>query len=73
VAIDEDGRASFNLLQHHGSKPHLQFYVVDMPIYRGRSLLHVPLKTRRALLEEALEKVDYPVLSPGASRRSLRI
>jgi bifunctional non-homologous end joining protein LigD len=33
-----------------------------MPIYRGRSLLHVPLETRRAFLEEALEKVEYPVL-----------
>src|SRR5918999_1324239 len=62
VAIDENGRASFNLLQHHASRPHLQFYVFDMPVFRGRSLLHVPLETRRALLEEALEKVDYPVL-----------
>jgi bifunctional non-homologous end joining protein LigD len=62
VAVDQNGRASFNLLQHHASKPHLQFYVFDMPVYRGRGLLHVPLETRRALLEEALEKVGYPVL-----------
>jgi bifunctional non-homologous end joining protein LigD len=33
-----------------------------MPIYRGRILVNVPLEKRRALLEEALEKVDYPVL-----------
>ena len=34
VAIDENGRASFNLLQHPGSKPHLQYYAFDMPVYR---------------------------------------
>ena len=50
VAIDENGRASFNLLQHHASKPHLQYYAFDMPVYRGRSLLHVPLEKRRELL-----------------------
>jgi bifunctional non-homologous end joining protein LigD len=62
VAIGEDGRVSFNLLQHHRSKAHLQYYAFDMPVYRGRSLLHVPLETRRELLEEAIEKVPYPVL-----------
>jgi bifunctional non-homologous end joining protein LigD len=62
VAIDDNGRASFNRLQHHRSNRHLQFYAFDLPIYRGRSLLHVPLETRWALLEEALEKVAYPVL-----------
>ena len=62
VAIDDNGRASFNLLQHHRSKRHLQFYAFDLPVYRGRSLLNVPLEKRRALLEEALDKVDYPVL-----------
>ena len=62
VAIGEDGRVSFNLLQHHRPKAHLQYYAFDMPTYRGRSLLHVPIETRRDLLAEALEKVDYPVI-----------
>jgi bifunctional non-homologous end joining protein LigD len=62
VAIDENGRASFNTLQHSRKNRHLQFYAFDMPIYRGRSLLNVPLETRRDLLERALEKVEYPVL-----------
>jgi bifunctional non-homologous end joining protein LigD len=62
VAIDENGRASFNLLQHHASKPHLQFYAFDMPVYRGRNLTDVPLEKRRALLEDASAKVDYPVI-----------
>jgi DNA ligase D-like protein (predicted ligase) len=62
VAIDENGRASFNRLQHHRAKAHIQYYAFDMPIYRGRSLLHIPLEKRRALLEVALEKINYPVL-----------
>jgi bifunctional non-homologous end joining protein LigD len=52
VAIAENGRASFNLLQHHASKPHLQFYAFDMPVFRGCSLSQVPLETRRELLED---------------------
>jgi bifunctional non-homologous end joining protein LigD len=62
VAIDENGRASFNLLQHHRSKTHLQYYAFDVSVYRGRSLLQVPLEKRRGLLKEALEKIDYPVI-----------
>ena len=39
VAVDDDGRISFNLLQHHRSKARaLQFYAFDLLIYRGRSL-----------------------------------
>lgn len=53
VALDEKGRISFNLLQHHRSKAQaLRLYAFDVLIYRGRSLLNVPLENRR----EALEK-----------------
>ena len=38
VALDENGRVSFNLLQHHRSKAQaLLYYVFDVLIYRGRS------------------------------------
>lgn len=58
VAVDNDGRISFNLLQHHRSKARaLQFYAFDVLIYRGRSLLRVPLQSRRQLLAEALHGV----------------
>lgn len=62
VAIDEDGRVSFNALQHSRPNAHLQFYAFDLLIHRGRNLLRVPLESRRELLEEALEKVAYPVI-----------
>ena len=52
VALDENGRISFNLLQHHRSKAQaLLFYSFDVLIYRGRNLL-VPLESRREVLAE---------------------
>jgi DNA ligase D-like protein (predicted ligase) len=62
VAIDESGRVSFNALQHSRPNAHLQFYAFDLLIHRGRNLLRDPLESRRELLEEALEKVGYPVI-----------
>jgi bifunctional non-homologous end joining protein LigD len=62
IAIDESGRASFNALQHSPPNAHIQFYVFDVLIHRGRSVLRLPLETRRELLAEALAKVEYPVL-----------
>ena len=62
VAVDHDGRISFNLLQHHRSKARaLQFYAFDLLIYRGRSLLRMPLQSRRQLLAEALHRIADPV------------
>ena len=61
VAIDDSGRPSFNLLQHPRSKASaIQFYAFDILIDRGRSLLEVPLETRRELLNEALSAVGDP-------------
>jgi bifunctional non-homologous end joining protein LigD len=56
VALDETGRISFNLLQHHRSEAQaLLFYVFDVLIYRGKSLLNVPLSNRREVLSEMFE------------------
>jgi ATP-dependent DNA ligase len=57
VALDESGRISFNLLQHHRSKARaLLFYVFDVLIYRGRSLLQEPLERRREILSEIFKR-----------------
>jgi bifunctional non-homologous end joining protein LigD len=62
VAIDDYGRVSFNLLQHHRSKAQaIQFYAFDLLIYKGRSLSGVALETRRKLLTEALSTVGDPI------------
>jgi DNA ligase D-like protein (predicted ligase) len=56
VALDANGRISFNLLQHHRSKAQaLLLYAFDVLVLRGRSLLNVPLSTRREMLDEILK------------------
>src|SRR5262245_20102334 len=58
VAMDDRGRVSFNLLQHHRSKAHaIQFFAFDLLIYKGRDLSGVALETRREILTEALSRV----------------
>jgi bifunctional non-homologous end joining protein LigD len=62
VAVDDDARVSFNLLQHHRSKAQaIQFYAFDLIIFKGRSLVGVALETRRQLLREALRTVEDPI------------
>jgi ATP-dependent DNA ligase len=59
VALDEKGRVSFNLLQHHRSKAQaLVFYAFDVLIYRGRSVLNVPLYFRREVLRRIFEDIN---------------
>jgi ATP-dependent DNA ligase len=55
VALDKNGRPSFNLLQHHRSQASaIHYYAFDLLMYRGKSLLSIPLEQRRELLAEAL-------------------
>lgn len=63
VALDESGRPSFNILQNHRttSSP-VHYYAFDLLAYRGKSLLQLPLATRRELLERsALAPLSDPV------------
>jgi bifunctional non-homologous end joining protein LigD len=56
VAIDENGRISFNLLQHHRSQAHaLLFYAFDVLIHRGINLLNEPLSKRREVLSDVMK------------------
>ena len=58
VAVDENGRVSFNLLQHHRSNAQaLLFYVFDLLVHRGRSLLEEPLERRRKILSEVIKEI----------------
>ena len=58
VALDESGRVSFNLLQHHRSKAQaLVFYAFDVLIYRSRSVSNVPLYFRREVLLRIFEDI----------------
>ena len=52
VAVDQQGRPAFNALQNsqRGSQP-IFYYVFDLLEYRGKSLLELPLRERRELLD----------------------
>jgi bifunctional non-homologous end joining protein LigD len=56
VAFDDSGRPSFNILQNdRSSTEQIYYYVFDLLVYRGKSLLRVPLERRRELLKNAID------------------
>jgi len=68
VALDEDDRPSFNLLQNYGnSSGPLLFFIFDLLVLSGRNLKDEPLETRRSLLErKVMAKLADPIrLSPA--------
>jgi bifunctional non-homologous end joining protein LigD len=73
VALDDEGRPSFHLLQNYGSaQTPLIYYVFDVLIVAGRDVMREPLDARRALLEEhVLPKLDEPIRYSQELRASL--
>jgi bifunctional non-homologous end joining protein LigD len=68
VAVDENGRVSFNLLQHHRSQAQaLLFYAFDVLICRGKSLLNLPLEERRKVLGGIFDKLGGKASPPKLS------
>ena len=63
LALDTDGRPSFNALQNSGSaRAAVVYYVFDLMILGGVDLRREPLHRRRQLLEEkVLPKLSEPV------------
>src|SRR5687767_1766894 len=52
IALDDDGRPSFNLLQNYGSSTApVLYFVFDLMILAGRDVMRAPLTVRRELLE----------------------
>ena len=51
-----------NALQHSRQRTQLQFYAFGVLVLRGRSVLRLPLEKRQELLDDALAKLQYPVL-----------
>ena len=48
IAVDEDGRPSFNILQNYGSSEAPVFYFVfDVMVLAGRDVMREPLAVRR--------------------------
>ncbi|HEV8618087.1 MAG TPA: non-homologous end-joining DNA ligase [Candidatus Udaeobacter sp.] len=69
VAVDEEGRSSFQLLQARemeGKKSPLYFYAFDLPQLEGKNLMSLPLEARKNTLEQLCAAV-----AAGADRGSL--
>ena len=52
VALDGEGRSSFNALQNRGRDEPLHFFIFDLLILRGREVMGETLVNRRALIEK---------------------
>src|ERR1700712_6111127 len=53
VALDEQGRPSFQVLQNYGNSPGpVVFFIFDLLVLGGVNVMSEPLSARRALLEK---------------------
>jgi DNA ligase D-like protein (predicted ligase) len=73
VALDEDGRPSFNALQNFTPGASIVYYVFDVMVLDGRDVMADPLEERQARLErQVLPSLAEPVRYTGELRASLR-
>jgi bifunctional non-homologous end joining protein LigD len=74
VALDDDGRPSFNALQNYSSpKIPIIYYVFDVMVLAGLDVKADTLEARRKLLERnVLPKLTEPVRYAGVLEASLR-
>src|SRR5579863_74530 len=63
VALDADGKPSFNTLQNFGAgQAPLHFYIFDLMVLGGKDVMGETLETRRGLLEtRVLPKLAEPI------------
>src|SRR5580658_898547 len=74
VALDQDGKPSFNALQNHGSAGvPVHFFIFDLLMLDGRDVMAEPLVKRRELIEEhILPKLADPIRYSPILEGSLR-
>jgi len=68
VALDDEGRSSFQLLQAlemEGRKAPLRFYVFDLLQFAGKSLLNLSIEQRKQLLTKICKNVGDPIRYSG--------
>ena len=68
VALDEEGRSSFQLLQAlemEGRKAPVRFYVFDLLQLNGKSLIKLPLAQRKEVLNKLCEDAGDPIRFSG--------
>ena len=75
VALDADGRPSFNTLQNYGSGiAPLHFFMFDPLVLKGKDVTAEPLQRRPELMEKfVLPKLADPIRYSPVLEGSLRI
>ena len=64
VAMDEEGRSNFNLLQNFKSAQlKIHYYAFDVLMHKGKLLIGEPLEKRREILSKVLPRNDHISLS----------
>jgi len=58
VALNAEGKPDFNLMQNYKSAEFLVYFVFDIPMHEGRSLLDLPLTERRRIMREVVKPND---------------
>jgi hypothetical protein len=72
VALDHEGKPSFNLLQNYGSDgAPLHFFIFDLLVLKGKDVMGEPLTKRRELIEEHVlpelaDPIRYSLLLEGS-------
>ena len=62
VALDEEGRPSFNTLQNYSAGSSLHYFIFDLLVLEGRDVMGEPLVKRRELIERhVLPKLADPI------------
>jgi DNA ligase D-like protein (predicted ligase) len=62
VALDEEGRPSFNSLQNYSAAAPLHFFIFDLLVLKGKDVMAEPLVKRRDLIEKhVLPKLADPI------------
>ena len=75
IALDEDGRPSFSVLQNYGSsKAPVVYFVFDLMMLAGQDVMNQPLTERRQLLErKVLPRLTDPVRYAGPLAATLPV
>jgi ATP-dependent DNA ligase len=60
VALDEEGKSNFNLLQNFKSaEAHIMFYAFDVLVRKSEDLIIAPLSKRREILSSTIKTNDH--------------
>jgi DNA ligase D-like protein (predicted ligase) len=74
VAVDDEGRSNFNLLQNFRSAQlQIHYYAFDVLMHKGKLLIDRPLAQRREILAKILPRNDHVSLSAVGTSSSQMI